>query len=1017
MALSRSQILPATLLAIFAGLCAGLLAYNSIAPSSPEPQVDPRAAILESVGGKVGVVAVIDWPGSNAASVMNLLEDNYWRIYFQSDDDQQVEQVRELASEAGMLGRRIFADLGAPDSIQLANNLADSILVASSAADKVTKQELLRALRPKAAAIIGDKTIVKPVPEGSDDWTHPYHGPDNNPQSQDTLARGEFRTQFINRPKFSPMPEQTVAAGGRLFKAMGHIAHRVNQNEQLNTLACINAYNGTILWKISLPEGFMIHRNTMIATDDALYLGDDESCKVIDALTGKVREEITVPEDLTDGPVWKWMAIRDGTLYGLVGDDEVKISTKPSENQGIGHWPWDMWEGHDYAEPKRSFGYGRTLVAIDLKTKKVKWNFRSETFLDARALVMNQDHLFTYSPEKILRAIDHQTGDVVWMQEEGGESLKAVGPPEEAQHWKTGYATTCYVKCNDDYLFFAGPQCKQMTVLSAKTGEVAWTHPDGNLQLVLRDDSIFAAGPKSTGVRLDYKTGEILGELPTRRACTRATGCADSVFYRAKGGTIRVLADSASGDGVAEAHHIAAMRPPCQDGVLVSNGHLYWGPWMCGCELSLYGNIGLGPANDQTFATDASLYKTAHVSYGDKKLEPLELQLHDWPSFRAGNERSDRVATTLPQAVHSGWKVDVSSGLMPTAPVAGGDMVFVADRSGAVQAFAADGTPVWKNYTAGAVYFAPTIAQDRVFVGSADGRVYAFAARSGELLWTFRVAPANQRIHVFGELISRWPVAGGVVVQGGTVYAAAGIANYDGTYVVALDAETGTLTAQNSTSGKLAPKVNGGISLQGNLSIVDDELRFLGGGVYQTARYDLKTLACLNEPLEQLNADFQTAFYPLYPIYGKYVSMQASCSAGTLCYAASYEGNVFGNIRLQAASAEGTPVPTGELARSVLRGNGKLPKGESLWRDEQNRRFTSFAVSDDVLIATGHTDKLPDKPFIVAVNIGDGSDIWMHDLPADTVKGGIAVDHEKRIFVSLENGELHCFLTGEEAKE
>ncbi len=41
--------------------------------------------------------------------------------------------------------------------------------------------------------------------------------------------------------------------------------------------------------------------------------------------------------------------------------------------------------------------------------------------------------------------------------------------------------------------------------------------------------------------------------------------------------------------------HIAPMRPPCQDGVLVSNGHLYWGPWMCGCALSLYGNIGLSP--------------------------------------------------------------------------------------------------------------------------------------------------------------------------------------------------------------------------------------------------------------------------------------------------------------------------------------------------------------------------------------------------------------------------------------
>lgn len=1006
---SRSRVLPVILLAAFCGLGAAIWAYNSAGPEDVAPRIEPRLQAMQSVDSKVGIVAVVDWPGADASSVLDLLQDNYWKVYFQSDDPKQTEQVRTLASTAGVLGKRIFVDSGAAVTLQLANNIADSILVGPTAAAKIDKQELLRALRPQATAFIGGENggenIVKPIPLGSDDWTHPYHGPDNNPQSQDQLARGELRTQFINRPKFSPMPEQTVAAGGRLFKAMGHIAHRVNQNAHLNTLVCINAYNGTILWKIGLPEGFMIHRNTMIATEDALYLGDDKSCKVIDARTGKVLEEITVPEDLTDGPVWKWMAIRDGTLFALVGNKEVKISTQPSKNEGLGHWPWGMWEGHEYADPKFSFGFGRTLVAIDLKSKKLKWNLRTDTFLDARSIVMNKDHVFAYSPENVLTAVDYKTGDVAWKQEEG-DTLKAIGSLQKAQHWMTGYSTTCYVKCNDDYLFFAGPQCTEMVVLSAKTGDIAWTHPDGNLQLVLRDDAIYAAGPKSTGVRLDYKTGKTLSELPTRRACTRATGGPDSVFYRATGGTVRVLTESAD---AAEAQHIAAMRPPCQDGVLISNGHLYWGPWMCGCQLSLYGNIGLGPAGGESFPTDASLYQSALVSYEAKTPEPFAINEHDWPTFRSDNKRSDLVSSTLPQAVRSGWTATVSSNLMPTAPVAVGEMVFVADRSGMVQAFGADGKPVWKNYTAGPVYFAPAVANDRVFVGSADGRVYAYAARSGELLWTFRVAPAVQRINVFGELISRWPVAGGVVVQDGTVYAAAGIANYDGTYVVALDAKSGKLVAHNSTSGKLAPKVNGGISLQGNLSIADGELRFLGGGVYQTARYDLKTLACLNTPREQLHSDFQTAFYPLYPIYGKYVSMQAKCSAGVLCYAASYEGNLFGNITLQAMPEDGSPVQTGEIARRALRSNGKLPKGKSLWRDDHNRRFTSFIVSDDVMIATGHTDKQPDQPFIVAVNVADGTDIWKHDLPADTVKGGIAIDHAKRIFVSLENGQLLCF--------
>ncbi len=753
---------------------------------------EAQEALLKSVGSEHGIVAVLDFPDSDAASVLELAQGNHWRIYFQSDKPEQVDQVRKAADEAGLLGTRLFVDAGSFKQIQLANNVADGLVVSPNAATRVKLDEMFRVLRPKASVIVDSAAVIaKPLPAGTDVWSHPYHGPDNNPQSKDKIARGELRTQFINEPKFSPMPEQTVIAGGRIYKALGHIAHRRNQNKQLNTLFCINAYNGTILWKRSLPEGFMIHRNTMVATDDALYLGDNESCKVLDAKTGRVLENITFAKDLTDGPVWKWMAIDDGTLYAMIGNEEVKISTRPSDKPGLGHWPWEMWQGHEYANPKTSFGFGRTIVAIDLKTKKLKWNYQSEEFIDARALAMNNNHILAYSPEKFLTAVDRTTGEVAW-QTDSADVLAAIGALGGAQHWVTGYSTTCYMKCSDDYVYFAGPQCKRMTVVSAANGELAWTHPDGNLQLVLRDDAIYAAGPKSTGVRLDYKTGKVLGELPTRRACTRATGAVDSVFYRAKGGTVRVLTDSKESD----AQHIAAMRPPCQDGVIISNGHFYWGPWMCGCELSLYGNIALGPAAGRTFPTDASLYKSALATISGKQPAPLAINENDWPSFRAGNQRHDRVSFTLPRSVKTNWQSSINTKEMPTAPVAAGDMVFVADRSGVVQAYAADGTTAWKNYTGGAIYYAPAVANDRLYVGSADGRVYAFAAKTGELLWSFQVAPAVERINVFGQLVSRWPVAGGVVVQGNKLYAVAGIANYDGTYVVALDAKSGELLAE-----------------------------------------------------------------------------------------------------------------------------------------------------------------------------------------------------------------------------
>ncbi|MFQ5730592.1 MAG: PQQ-binding-like beta-propeller repeat protein [Planctomycetaceae bacterium] len=975
------------------------------AAAVPTPDRNP-AGIERAFGVQRGIIAFIGLP-SPADGLVRIAKSGRYTIYFQSGHSKEVAAVRKAADAAGLLGKRIFVHGGSPKTIHLANNIADGVLISPSAAKDCTASEVLRALRPRAIGYLAGRKLVKPVPKGIDEWTHPYHAPDNNPQSRDKQVRGEFRTQFIAEPKFSPMPEQTVIAGGRIFKAMGHIAHKQNQNAMLNTLLCINAYNGTILWKRPLPKGFMIHRNTMIATHDALYMGDHDSCKVIDAVTGKVRRQFTVPKKITDGPTWKWMGVDDDILYALVGNREIKVDTRRSARRGLGHWPWGMWQGHDYKDPRTAFGFGRTLVALDRKTGKVIWHHREKDFLDARAVCMSGERLYFYSPEKFLGCLSTATGSVLWKTKDK-DLLKAIGPNGRAQNPRLGYATACYIKARGDQIFFAGPQRKTLVVVSGKDGKLQWTHPVGNLQLVLRDDAVFGAGPQSkNGVKLDYKTGKSLGTFIGRRACTRATGCADSIFFRATGGTVRLLTETDTET------HIAPMRPPCQDGVIVSNGHLYWGPWMCGCQLSLYGNIALAPAKT---ALSDDPYRNALTTHGDvAKVLPLDVRNGDWTSYRGGNDRVDTARIELPGKVKLAWNADVTVGELPTAPVTAGGMVFIADRTGAVRAFDKRGKPVWKAYTGGPVYYPPAVAGGRVFVGSADGRVYAFEAKTGRRLWSFRAAPQERVIPVYGKLISRWPVAGGVVVHDGRVYAAAGIAHYDGTYVVSLDAVTGQLKARNTVSGKLSEAVNSGISIQGVLTVVDGELRFLGGGVYETARYDLKTLKCLNAPNTKVRSRYRTAFYPYYPGYGKYVSLLHTCGDGNiLCHDASYEGNYFGSLKLQPPLKPGQRIVK-DAARDFLRRRGrKVPK--TIWRDTTGRRFTGFIVGKTQLVAAGQVGVKSDTAFLAAITIKDGGNAWRHKLPALPVKGGVALGHDGRIYVALENGRLMCFAPGESSR-
>ena len=118
------------------------------------------------------------------------------------------------------------------------------------------------------------------------------------------------------------MPEITPSSGGRLFKAFGHLAFKEREWPVVGMLVAMDAYNGVMLWERKMEPGFMIHRNTIIATPDTLYLADHVSCKLLDTATGKVKDEITLPKNFADGPGWKWMTIEDGILYGLIGEEE-----------------------------------------------------------------------------------------------------------------------------------------------------------------------------------------------------------------------------------------------------------------------------------------------------------------------------------------------------------------------------------------------------------------------------------------------------------------------------------------------------------------------------------------------------------------------------------------------------------------------------------------------------------------------------------------------------------------------
>lgn len=917
-------------------------------------------AVLGKLGVSRGLCALVD--DKECKLALQLAASSELRLYVRLTNPADVLPAAQAADAAGLYGTRIVVEKGTLGRIGLADNVADAVVLLGNPA-AVPRDEVLRVLRPQGKALLGQEELVKPIPEGIDDWSHHYCRPDNNPQSRDRLARAPFLTQFIVEPRYAPAPQAAVASGGRIFMAFGHVAWHQREEPVLNTLFALNGYNGTLLWKRALAPGVMVDRSTMVATPETLYLADNKSCKLLDAATGAQRDEIIPPQDLTGGTFWKWMALDGGVLYALVGPDEGQDPDARWRFARHG-WPWnEISKG--YNDPQYRWGFAKTLLAIDPKSKQILWSRSEDPPIDSRSLCMTGGRIYCCSFGKYLACLEAKTGKTIWKRtaEKDPEVFEAIGPYRPGHGYIGGWKSTVYLKCTDKALYVVGPQVEWLTALSAVDGHVLWKHPARDLHIVIRDDGLYTIGPQNSTdatKKLDPMTGQVLATYQThRRACTRSTGSADGIFFRAEEGSGRL--DLATGT----MQWISPMRPSCHVGVVIAHGQLYWLPWACDCNLQMFGAISLAPAGAFVFDQKATEAERLERAAGQPAaVAPLPVAPGDWPTYRADNARSAQTQAAVPEQVKLLWQFAPKTEIEPTAPVAAGGLVFVAGLDGIVRALDAQSGQVrWTAYTAGPVRFPPAVADGRALVGSGDGWAYAFEAATGRLLWRFRAAPAERRIPVYDTLPSTWPVAAGVLVEKGIAYLAAGMNDLDGTHVYALDAATGKIVWQNNTSGHLDAFSRRGVACQGEMLTDGTRLFLAGGNAVSPGIFDLATGRCLNEPptsmgttaprgreLRLANGQVQVSGQPLYSVPGAPVYDRAVEWQEAVVHAA--------NARLACVRQ-------------------KAQDGGAWMLMAQHRAAA--------------------KP------------LWTQPLPAEPVRWAIAIDASGRIAVTCRNGQIACF--------
>jgi len=720
-------------------------------------------------------------------------------------DAEKVRQARETIESLGVYGN-VSADRFCGKRLPYVGNLVN-LLVAQDLGD-ITMDEVMRVLCPNGVAYIRDgdawKKTVKPRPKEIDEWTHYLYDESGNAVSQDMVGGPPRRFQWTGSPRWARHHDRRasvsamVSAGGRIFYIFDEGSTASIMLPPKTVLIARDAFNGTILWKRSIPtwhthlwpfkSGPTQLQRRLVAVGNVVYvtLGLDAPLVALDAATGetvRTYEGTFATEEVLAS---------QGVLFLLVNDKPQKYDDFRPEDVGIGaerdrvmrDWPWNE-------KP-------RNLLALDAETGKQLW--KTETPVVPLTPAVDAERVYFHDGDKIV-ALDRKTGDRLWSSD-----------PVERQDKVPTNITPTLVVYEDVVLFYGAT--RKLSGISAKTGKVLWTGPHPRSGHYCPEDVLVAgglvwggeiAGGRDSGVFIgrDPRTGEVKSEFPPdidiyfmHQRCYRSKA---TDRYLIPGWTGTEYIDFRNKHWVTN-HWV---RGGCIYGVMPCNGLTYTTPHDCACymQAKLYGFCALAAEERRAESREPRAEERLErgPAYNDIQNPVSGVQHHDsWPTYRCDPARSGFTTASVSADLATKWKAKIG-GRLSSVVVADGKLFVASVDTHTVHALCAEaGEPIWSFTAGGRVDSPPTIWKGRVLFGCADGYVYCLRGSDGEMAWRFRAGPEDRRMTSFEQVESVWPVSGSVLVQDGVVYCVAGRSMFldGGLRYLRIDAESGKLISE-----------------------------------------------------------------------------------------------------------------------------------------------------------------------------------------------------------------------------
>lgn len=773
-----------------------------LSPSTAMGDVSSDAkTVFDSSNARRGLFVVID---NNPDLAVQLAKTEPVVVLLLTKRD-AVEKIRHKLVQSGIHGRVTVAPLDT-NRLPLIDNLVAAVVVSGPNLATPARKELLRVVRPDGRLLTSKAgrwvVIAKPRKEGADDWPQYHYNAAMTDRSNDRLAGPARGIQW-------QAGDNSIQPAKMGVRVVGQLTILVDERG----VVARDAYSGLPVWRRGDLKPS--NRYAFLADASRVYLVPRANSKdsfpphmkALDLKTG--RDAITYSRGVQLG--WACAGTTEMANRQLERTDRETARANQSRAQ----------ESYQSLQARLSDGVllqtlYHEMTAVDAKTGKRLWSKRlsAESKVKVRRrgttrVVRHEWHhpliengrvyvvegvpakswSYTHWPMGVVTAMhcfDLKTGTTLWTW----RWPKDLGQPAAAYNM-TPVGEWLGLMLRSSPLEKSAPG-----IVFVKRGGKEYKHADktpygksiggghSHARLLFVNGKVWVNGTtkpigtidlndpgKKARWNLDY------ARLPRPVGCTVSRATPNYVFgslttYSLKGKAIQ---------------HTNAARAVCDVGAVPAAGMTFITPTQCFCAPYL---PGFKAFHSQSFA---GMEKLDRLQAGKAKPAAKSNESADWPMYMADARRSNWTESRLPKSLKRLWTVHpakedrhhaivrewrdnwYTQGPITPVTVAEGIAAFaVVDGQQVVGLDPKTGKERWRTTVDGRIDSSPTIRSGLIYAGTRNGWVYALNRDNGELVWRFFAAPRRERFVSFGQLESRWPLHGSILVDEDGVWAIAG---------------------------------------------------------------------------------------------------------------------------------------------------------------------------------------------------------------------------------------------------